>query len=442
MKADVVDDVGDEIARALDDLGALVNRTCTPAAESGPRNANQAARELLEQRKTIHGLERLVGTLRSDVEARSQLLARSEDRRRGLEGELADVQVKLRGVEAKAKRAEAKTERARDAAACAVADKELAIQRGEDALRRVEHRHARDVAARIEDALCAQQVELEVRVTEATRLEAALAAEREARAADHEKHAGELAERDRALAELFEQQAKVLTEQERAHRSEVAACERALALAAAGAQELEKALAEGRAELAASVAAHARALITAEEKKHEALAERDRIHLQECRARARAHKKLLAERCAKAEEAGQARAAAKHAGIVTTMMARLRDVEQALASARAKHAREVTELRLKVAGLREAAAAEQRLAEYAVELHERARAELGEVRCALEVATHVVMDVAAPPPQSRDTLDESGVRLACGRADEDDEDGERDGAHEVTAWHPKRQRRA
>jgi hypothetical protein len=512
VDAEVDADVANEVARALDDLDALVGQACTPSTAIGARAANLAARELLEQRKTINGLERLVSTLRSDLAVRGQSLVRSEDKRRGLEGELADLRKKMTEVEAVAAQADARAARARGDAARALADKELAIHRGEDALRRVEHRHERALAERdrehanvlarrdalldaeraaraadeqqaawleeiylddrraaaqryeaIEGVLAAER-EARVAAEEAqapavwriVELEAALGAEREARAAEEaahaseleaerEQHSSELVERERALGELFEQQAKVLTELERAHRAELEASERALVLAAEGAKEIETVLAQERAELAASVAAHARALIAAEEKKEEALVERDRVHLQDCRARARAHRKQLAERCAKAEEKGQAAAAASHAGVATTMQARIRDAEQSLAVARAKHAREVNELKLEIAGLKESAAAEHRLAEHAKELHGRARAEMAQVCRALETAEReaakrqeardaALAQLDRQLAVSRDTLDESGTRLVFGLgADEGDEhEGDFDEEEAVT----------
>lgn len=313
-------DARDEVAVTLDDLAALVEQACTPSPADGARSANQTAKELLEQRKTIHEQERLMTSLRSDLAVRGESLVKREDTIRGLEGELADLRSRLREAEA---------------------------------------------------------------------------------------HAAS----ERAIA---------------------------IAIAAAGAEELEKKLALEREALAASVAAHARALVSAEEQVVQALAERDRAHVLDCRARARAHRKVLAERCAKAEEIGQARAAAAHAVVATTMQARLRDAEQSLASARAKHAREVTELRLQAEGLREAAAAEQRLAQHAMDLHARARAELADVCRALEAAEReaaklevardeAVAELDRQRARSRDTLDDSGVRLTCGQDDEDGE-GEADDA--------------
>src|SRR5487761_2438192 len=105
---DEVDDVGNTVERALDDLGALVEQACTPTAASAARRANHAAKELLEQRKTIHEQQRLVGSLRSDLAVCGQSLLRSEDKRRGLEGELADLRMKLRALEGKAARANAR----------------------------------------------------------------------------------------------------------------------------------------------------------------------------------------------------------------------------------------------------------------------------------------------------------------------------------------------
>jgi hypothetical protein len=354
--------------------------------------------------------------------------------------------MKLHEIETKAARADARAGRARDFATGALADKELAVQRGEDAVRRLEQRHARDLASerariaqeiaeRVERATNAQQIEVDERVAEAQRLEATLGAERRAHAAERQHYASELAERDRALAELFEQQERVLTEQERAHRAEIAACERLVAIAAAGAEELERTLAAEREALAASVAAHARALVSGEEKRDRAVAERDREHVLANRAVAQAHRKELAERCAKAEEVAQARAATAHARVASTMNARLRDVEQSLAESRSKHARELTDLKLQVAGLRESAAAERRLAQHAIEMHARARAEVAEVCRALEAAEREAVrrelardDALSQLDQyracARDTLDESGVRLACAQEADDDDDDE------------------
>lgn len=400
------DDVGNVAARALDDLGALVEQACAPAATSAARRANQGAKELVEQRKTIHEQQRLVVSLRSDIAVCGQSLLRSEDKRRGLEGELADLRVKLREVEGKAARADARAGRAVARASGALADKELAIHRGEDAVRRAEQRHARE-----------------------------LASEREARAAEREKHAKDVAERDRALDELLAQQAKVLAEQETAHRSEVAACERVVVLATSHIEDLEALLVVEREAVAASVAAHARALCTANENLRRALAERDHAHLVDSRAQAHAQRKELAELCAKAEEAGKARAATAHARVATTLTSRLRDAEQSLAESRAKHARERTDLKLQVAGLRESTAAERRLAQHAIEMHARARAELADVSRALGVAEREAAKREAARDEaqanldrfmacSRDTLDESGIRLACGQGDEEEEEEE------------------
>jgi len=444
------EDEGSVVARALDDLGALVEQACTPTATSAARRAHQAAKELLEQRKTIHAQRRLVGSLRADLAAVGQSLVRSEDKRRGLEGELADLRVKLREAEGKAARADARAGRAQDLASVALADKELAIHRGEDAVRRAEQRHARhltaerarsaqETAEHVERALSAQQIELDERIAEVKRLQAALASEREARAADREKHAKDVAEHDRALAELLAQQATVLAEQETAHRSEVAACERGAALATSHIEDLQALLVVEREAVAASVAAHARALCTAKENLGRALAERDRAHLLDSRAQAEAHRKDLAERCAKAEEAGKVRATTAHTRAATTLTARLRDAEQSLAESRAKHARELTDLKLQVAGLRESTAAERRLAQHAIDLHARARAELADVCRALEVAEREAAKREAARDEaqtdldrfvacSRDTLDESGVRLACGQtgvdAYDDDDAGD------------------
>jgi len=432
--------------RALDDLCALVEQSCTPAATTAARRANQAAKELLEQRKTIHEQERLVGSLRSDLAVHGQALLRSEDKRRGLEGELADLRTKLRAAERKAARFDARAARARDLASVTLADKELAIRRGEDAVRRAEHRHAREltteraritneIAEHVERATSAQQIELDERTAEVAHLAEALASERKARAAERERHAADVAEHERAFAELLSQHGKVMAEQETAHRSELAARERATALVTAHVEDLQALLVVEREAVAASVAAHARALGTAKETLAKALSERDRAHLVETRALAQAYRSELAERCAKAEEAGMARAATAHARVASTMTARLRDAEQSLAESRASHARQVTDLKLQLAGLRESTAAERRLAQHAIDLHARARAELADVRHALDVAQReaATREAARNEAQadldrflacSRDTLDESGVRLACGQ-DEISDDVER-----------------
>jgi hypothetical protein len=443
--------------RAFDDLCALVEQSCTPAATTAARRANQAARELLEQRKTIHEQERLIGSLRSDLAVHGQALLRSEDKRRGLEGELADLQTKLHAVERKAARSEARAARARELTSVALADKELAIRRGEDAVRRAEHRHTRDlaverdrgaqeIAEHVDRALSAQQIELDERTAEVAHLAEALASERKARAAERERHLNDVAEHERAFAELLAQHAKILAEQESAHRSELAASERAIALVNAHVEKLKALLVVEREAVAASVAAHARALGTAKDNLAKALAERDSVHLADTRARAQAHRAEMAERCAKAEEAGKARAATAHVRIAATMTARLRDAEQSLAEARASHARQIADLRLQLAGLRESTAAERRLAQHAIDLHARARAEVADVRHALEMAQREadIREAARNEAQadldrflacSRDTLDESGVRLACGQAarDELEDTIERDNDDELLA---------
>ena len=432
-----VDDVGNAVERALDDLGALVEQACMPTAASTARRANQLAKELLGQRKTIHEQERLVGALRSDLASCGQSLLRSEDKRRGLEGQLADLRVKLREVEGKTARADARAGRAEQVASGAVADKELAIRRGEDAVRRAEHRHARDLTAarargaeetaeQVERALSAQEIELGERIAEVKHLQEVLASEREARAAEREQHAPAVAEHDRALAQMRAQHERVLAEQEGAYRSEIAACERVVGLATSQVEDLEALLVVEREAVAASVAAHARALGTAKENLARALAERDRTHLVDARAQAQAHRKELAERCTKAEEAGKVRATTAHARAAATLTARLRDAEQSLAESRAKHARELADLKLQVAGLRESTAAERRLAQHAIDLHARARLELADVCRALELAEREAArrEAARDEAQadldrflacSRDTLDESGMRLACGQ---------------------------
>jgi hypothetical protein len=217
-----------------------------------------------------------------------------------------------------------------------------------------------------------------------------------------------------------------------------------VALSTSRIEDVEALLVVEREAVAASVAAHARALSTAKENLGRALAERDRAHLVDSRAQAQAHRKELTERCAKAEEAGKVSAAAAHGRVAATLTARLRDAEQSLAESRTKHGRELTDLKLQVAGLRESTAAERRLAQHAIELHARARAELADVCRALELAERVAAKREAARDEaqadlervvacSRDTLDESGMRLACGQVaveagDEVEGPNETDGA--------------
>ena len=155
----------------------------------------------------------------------------------------------------------------------------------------------------------------------------------------------------------------------------------------------------------------------------------------------RAHRKELAEGCARAEELAYTRAAAahaaahsaEHAGELATLKARLGDAEQSLASARASHQREVTSWRLQVAGLRETAAAEQRLTIHAMDMHGRARAEIEQVRRLLEAAEREAIkrqltrdaaleDLDQRLARSRDTLDDSGVRFICAADNEHEEE--------------------
>jgi len=134
----------DEIARSLHEVPELVAHAIAPVPPSRAENASHA-KELLKHRATIHAQERLVFSLRADLAARSQATARSEDQRRALAGELADLRARLDEVEKEAARAEQRATRARDVAARADSDKDVSVRRGQDALRRFEQRHAREL---------------------------------------------------------------------------------------------------------------------------------------------------------------------------------------------------------------------------------------------------------------------------------------------------------
>ncbi len=102
----------DEIARSLHEVPELVAHAIAPVPPSRAENASHA-KELLKHRATIHAQERLVFSLRADLAARSQATARSEDQRRALAGELADLRARLDEVEKEAARAEQRATRAR-----------------------------------------------------------------------------------------------------------------------------------------------------------------------------------------------------------------------------------------------------------------------------------------------------------------------------------------
>jgi hypothetical protein len=490
-----VDD-GDEVARALHDVGELVERVCTPASTRGTRNSQ--AKELLALRETIHTQARLVTSLRSDLAARSQAVARSEDKRRALEGELSDLRKMLFNLEKRVAYADKQASRARDVAARTLEDRDLAVHRGEDAVRRLEQRHAREQASRDREhaaelerrdlmlaaerdaraadhdaharelaaerarsaqelaerdqyEACAEQIALDERVAAAKRLESALdalAAEREGRAADAAAHDSETADRERAraVALAMERDARTTAVRRITELEALLAPEReARAIATARVGLAEKALAVAREELAASVAAHARNLAAAKTTREEALAEMERAHVRDTRERARAHAKVLAEReRAHAEELDDARVTAARA-VDATVESRLRAAEQSLAATRARHVRDEAEWKLELAKLREAAAASERLAQHETELHARARAELAHVCRALEAAERdaikqeLARDAALADLEQqltrsmRDTLSDSGVRLAGGGYDDDaDDDADDDDASDAT----------
>ena len=280
-------------------------RACSPAPANRTQIATHA-KELLEHRAAIHKQERLVASLRSDLAVRSQWVARSDDKLRALGGELADVRKRLDDVAKQAADVEKEAACAGDVAARALDDKELAVRRGEGALRRLQRRHERELDKRDREH----------------------DAEREARA-------GELAD-----------------------------------LRACVSRE-SRDLAGVRADLAASVAAHARDLTSAKKMREQALAEQQRGHAERARDQAGVDAEAIAAReHAHADELALVRAAA-----ALTVEMHLRETEQAeqsLASARARHEREADSLRLQLTSLREAAAAEQRLAQHAMALLARA----------------------------------------------------------------------
>src|SRR4029079_19239477 len=99
------------------------------ATGASPKATPEASgKALLGQRELLNKQEQVIAALRVDLAGRSKAVAKADEKRRGAEAELIELRKKLREVEKQVVAAQ-------DLVASASADKELAVRRGNDALR-------------------------------------------------------------------------------------------------------------------------------------------------------------------------------------------------------------------------------------------------------------------------------------------------------------------